>query len=202
MNIFDWFILIVVSISTFYGIRYGLIKAIFSMLGIIVGWLLAGQLSGLIGGYLSGTITNESVTTVIAYAIILILSLWISSYAYKVLMPVLTISTLGMSSLINKLGGALLGLAIGITISGVCLKGVARVAYALDLDKVENPSESLLLDFNNSLAGLETNLTNSQFAPTVLKIFENLPGTLPNEFEGAIELFKAGVEYNDLLNSR
>ena len=202
MNIFDWFILIVVSISTFYGIRYGLIRAIFSMLGIIVGWLLAGQLSGLIGGYLSGTITNESVTTVIAYAIILILSLWISSYAYKVLMPVLTISTLGMSSLINKLGGALLGLAIGITISGVCLTGVARVAYALDLDKVENPSESLLLDFNNSLAGLETNLTNSQFAPTVLKIFEKLPGTLPNEFEGAIELFKVGVEYNDLLNSR
>jgi len=79
---------------------------------------------------------------------------------------------------------------------------VARVAYALDLDKVENPSESLLLDFNNSLAGLETNLTNSQFAPTVLKIFENLPGTLPNEFKGAIELFKVGVEYNDLLNSR
>ncbi len=202
MNIFDWFILIVLSISTFYGLRYGLIKAIFSMLGVTVGWILAGQLSGLIGEYLSGTITNESIATVISYGIIMILAIWISNYAYKILMPILTATTLGMSSLINKIGGAILGLAIGIAISGVCLTGIARVAYALDLDPVDNPSESVLLDFNNSLAGLESNLTNSQFAPTILKIFENLPGTLPNEFEGAIDLFKAGVKYNDLLNSR
>ena len=84
MNIFDWFILIVLSISTFYGLRYGLIKAIFSMLGVTVGWILAGQLSGLIGEYLSGTITNESIATVISYGIIMILAIWISNYAYKI----------------------------------------------------------------------------------------------------------------------
>ena len=202
MNIFDWLILIVVTISTFYGVKYGLIKALFSMLGVVIGWILAGQLSGLIGGYLSGSITNESVTTVIAYGIIIILSMLASNYAYKIVMPLLSAGTLGISNIINNIGGALLGLAIGIAISGVCLTGVARVAYALDLDTVDNPSESLLLDFNNSLASLESKLTDSKFSPTVLKIFETLPGTLPNEFEGAIELFKANVEYNNLLNPK
>ena len=107
-----------------------------------------------------------------------------------------------LSNLINNIGGALLGLAIGVTISGVCLTGIARVAYALDLDTVDNPSESLFLDLNNSLASLESKLTDSKFSPTVLEIFETLPGSLPNEFEGAIDLFKANVEYNNFLNQK
>jgi uncharacterized membrane protein required for colicin V production len=202
LNIFDWLILVILAISTFYGVRYGLIKALFSILGVFIGWLLAGQLSGLIGENLPGAITNESVTTVISYGIIIILSMLASNYAYKISMPLLSVSTLGISNLIDKIGGSVLGLIVGITISGICLTGMARITYALDLDSVDNPSESVLLDLNNSLAGLETKLTTSQFSPTVLRIFEKLPGTLPNEFKGAVELFKANVKYNNLMNPK
>ena len=37
LNIFDWLILVILAISTFYGVRYGLIKALFSILGATYG---------------------------------------------------------------------------------------------------------------------------------------------------------------------
>ena len=118
MNWIDFVLLAVLILGALYGMRMGLIKAVFVTVGVYVGWLLAGQWSDRVGGIFEGSGSTDSIVTVLTYAVTIAGAVIAANYAVKVLRPFLTIFTLGLSSLVDRLGGLVLGILLGIALSG------------------------------------------------------------------------------------
>ncbi|MFC1987143.1 CvpA family protein [Chloroflexota bacterium] len=105
----DIVILVVISISTLVGLRIGIIKAALSLVGLIVGVILAGRFNVPLAELLS-FIPQAEVAKVVAFAIILIGVLLITSILAAVLKWIASVVMLGW---VNRLGGAVFGLVLG-----------------------------------------------------------------------------------------
>ena len=129
MNWLDIALIVILVLGLLWGMKTGLIGAIFTAVGILVGWVLAGQMAGDIGGLFESSLNSDTLVTVVSYAIIIIASVVIIGFIGKIAKPILTTATLGMSGMVDKLGGLALGLVIALAIAGVFITGMARFAY-------------------------------------------------------------------------
>ncbi len=109
MNWLDIIIIVVVVIATFWGLRTGLIMAVLSLAGLIVGVILAGRFYIPLSEQL-GFIPQATVAKVVAFAIILIGVMIIAGVLARLLKWAATITMLGW---VNRLGGAVFGLVLG-----------------------------------------------------------------------------------------
>ena len=75
MNWLDIVIIVVLVGAALFGLEYGLIRAGFNAIGMVVGSLLAGQWSDDVGGLFSDSISNDTVVTVLSYGIIIVAAL-------------------------------------------------------------------------------------------------------------------------------
>ncbi len=71
MNWLDVIIIALWGIGFFVGWRMGLLGAIFTTGGLVVGVLLAARLSDNVSELLTDSVSSDSLATIIAYAIIL-----------------------------------------------------------------------------------------------------------------------------------
>src|SRR3972149_9317199 len=108
MNWLDIVILVVLAISSFSGLKAGLIKVLFSVVGIIVGIVLAGRFSDALAGRL--TFLDPDWAKIAAFAIILVAVLIISGILASILSKLISLVWLGW---VNRLAGAALGLVVG-----------------------------------------------------------------------------------------
>jgi uncharacterized membrane protein required for colicin V production len=129
MNWLDIALIVTLVLGLLWGMKAGLIGATFTAVGILVGWVLAGQMAGDIGGLFESSLNSDTLVTVVSYAIIIIASVVIIGFIGKIAKPILTTATLGMSGMVDKLGGLALGLVIALAIAGVFITGMARFAY-------------------------------------------------------------------------
>ncbi len=109
MNWLDIVILVIMATSAFLGLRIGIIKAILSLAGLIVGVILAGRFYSPLAGQLS-FIPQAGVAEVVAFAIIIMGIMIIASVLAKVVKWIASVVMLGW---INYLGGTVFGLALG-----------------------------------------------------------------------------------------
>ena len=211
MNWFDFVLLAVLVVGLLYGMKTGLIKAAFVTVGGYAGWLIAGQFGGRLGGLFDSSLGNETIVSVVSYAIIIVVSLIVASIAAKIVKPMLTVFTLGMSSMVDKLGGLVLGLLIGVSIAGALVIGAARLTYDFDTslltDKVPDQAgnveeiEKLLAKPEEVRETLQTALSESQLVPTFVNVVDSLPGDalgfIPADFMEALEILKAEIDKAD-----
>ena len=172
MNWFDFLLIGVVLVAAVAGMRFGLIRALFNVVGIFVGWLLAGQIGDDVGGIFSGSLSNDTLVTVISYAIIIVVALVASNFLVKIARPLLMVFTLGLSSMLDRLGGLALGLIIGLAIASVLVIGLARLTYNFDPDKPREAITGQLLEQANKVDGLRTALegAGSELQDQVAKV--------------------------------
>ena len=117
MNWLDIVILVPLAITTLLGLKTGLIKAVLSMVGVIVGVILAGRLYMPLSQLLT-FITNEGIAKIVAFAIILIAVM----VAAMVLAGFLKwAASLFMLGWVNGLGGAVFGVLMGAITCGAIL---------------------------------------------------------------------------------
>ena len=161
MNWLDIVILVAVAIATFLGLRIGLIKAVLVLVGIIVGVVLAGYYSGPLGQRLT-FIPGEGVAKVVAFAIILVgvlavaaIVAWLLTWAAKAIM-------LGW---VNRLGGAIFGLLLGVLFC------------------------SALLAMWVNFMGMAEAIAESAIAPILLDRLPMVLALLPGEFDGVRSFF-------------
>ena len=109
MSWLDILIVIGLIISVFSGFRTGLIKAVLTLVGLIVGVVLAGQFYGTLAGWL-GFISNPQVAQVVAFIIIVVAVLIVAAILAAVLKWTAEAVLLGW---VNRLGGAVFGLVLG-----------------------------------------------------------------------------------------
>ena len=116
MNWLDVVILAILILAAYKGMGVGLIgTAVIAAAGFI-GWMLAGQLADDLGGYFE-KLSNDTLVTTISYVAIIATSVAVGTIVSKFIKPLLTVATLGLSGIVDKLGGVALGLAFGASVA-------------------------------------------------------------------------------------
>ena len=117
MNWLDIVILVIVVMAIFLGLRIGIIRAALSLVGIIVGVILAGRYYVPLSEQLT-FIPQSNIAEIVAFAIILIGVMIIASVLAVTLKWIVSTVMLGW---VNRLGGAAFGLVLGAIFCGALL---------------------------------------------------------------------------------
>ena len=209
MNWLDFVILAIVIVGTVTGMRIGLIGAAFTVVGAFVGWLLAGQLSDDIGGLFDASLSNDTYVTVISYTIIIVAAVAVANIVVKFVRPLLTVFTLGMSSMVDRLGGAGLGLLSGIAIASVFIIVLGRLTYDFDIGTLtgaipDRAAERVTVlkdqsaSIENARDKLETALTESALVSIFIDVTDAIPastlGFVPSDFKAALDIVESRID--------
>ncbi len=142
MNWLDIVILVLIAISTFLGLRTGIIKAALSLVGVIVGVILAGCYYVPLSEQLS-FISQAGVARTVAFAVILVGVMLLAAVLASLLKRVVSLVMLGW---VDRLGGAIFGLAMGAIFCAVVLAtwvGFLGAGAAI----IESVTTPVLLDY-------------------------------------------------------
>lgn len=132
MTILDFVLLIILFFFIATGFRFGLIMTLGSLLGTIIGVLVAGHYfeagAGMLGGIFLG---NENLARVVAFIIIFVLAsrlvglvFWLIDKFFKVLTVIPFLKS------INRLAGGLLGFFEGAVVIGVALLFIDKFPFS------------------------------------------------------------------------
>lgn len=209
MNWLDIVLIAVIVVAALIGMRFGLIRGAITAVGVYIGWLLAGQYSDDIGALFEESPSNDALVTVISYAVIMVGALIVSGILARLVRPLLTVFTLGMSSLVDRLGGLVVGLLIGVAIAGALIIGMARLTYNFDIESIAEsaPLEkaSRVARIGDQLARvedtreqLESALANSQLVSAFIDVTDAIPGDtlgfVPSDFKFALEILEEHID--------
>jgi len=117
MNWLDIVLLVALAIPTFIGLKQGLIKSVLSLIGLIIGVILASNFYEALGSRL-GFIPNPDIANITAFILILVGVLVIATILARLLKFIVSIVMLGW---VNYLGGAVFGLLLGAILWGAIL---------------------------------------------------------------------------------
>ncbi|MBM3933484.1 MAG: hypothetical protein FJ319_04160 [SAR202 cluster bacterium] len=211
MNWLDIVLLAVLAVAAFVGFRFGLIGAAIMALGVLIGWLIAGQFADDLGAALSSNIKNDTLVTTIAYSVIMIAVVVAVGLVARVVRLLLKVFTLGMSVVVDRAGGAVLGLVIGGAIGGALIIGLARLTYDFETYDVlaaipeeirgnaqVSQIEGQVARIESARSGLEGTLTGSQVVSMFIDIAFALPantlGFVPSDFKASLEILETNID--------
>ena len=158
----DIVIIVIIAIATFIGLRTGIIRAVLSLAGLIVGIILAGRYYIPFSEQLF-FIPQASVAKIVAFAIIVIGVMVVAAVLAWLAMWLTSLVMLGW---VNRIGGALFGLVLGVILCG------ALLAIWVKLFGIQGaPAESIL-------------------TPILLDYFPLVLALLPDEFEAIRSFFQ------------
>ncbi len=141
MNWLDIVVLVIMIISILVGLKIGLIKALLSLAGSIVGVILAGHYYVPLSELLS-FIPQTSLAKIVAFAIIFIVVMVVASVLAVLLKWAVSAMMLGW---VNHLGGAIFGLVMGAIFCGALL--AIWVRFSSDTTTIsESTLAAILLD--------------------------------------------------------
>lgn len=166
MNWLDIVIPVILLISTLLGLRAGMIKAVLSLAGLILGVILAGHYYVALSKQLP-FISRPDIAEFVAFAIILLGVLLVASMLAWLSRALLSAVTLGW---LNRLGGAIFGLVLGAILCGALL--AIWVKYT----------------------GPVPAITESVLAAILLERFPLILALLPEEFDGIRSFFQGPVK--------
>jgi membrane protein required for colicin V production len=162
MNWLDIVIAIFILISVIGGLKQGIIKMALSIIGLIVGVVLAGKYSGALGDKLT-FISDPNIAGTVAFVFIVIAVMIVAMILAFILRKIAATLLLGW---IDKLGGAVLGLFMGMIFAGAIL--------------------TMYMKFFGS-SGV---VTDSWMAGFLLDKFPIVMGLLPAEFDSVKSYFQ------------
>lgn len=138
MGWLDIVLIVVIALSAFFGLRTGLIKAVLTLTGMIIGIILAGRLSPVLAEQLT-FISDENIAKIIAFAVIFVTILLIALILSSVLKWIAKIMLLNW---VNHIGGAVFGLIMGSIFCGALL-----VMWIMWVGPSETITESIVAAF-------------------------------------------------------
>ena len=196
MNWLDFLIIAILLVTVLWGFITGLIDMAFAVIGAALGWWLAGQYAGELSGMLgisAGSPVDTFVSS-IAYPLIVAVAGAVVYLAGKILRPFIIIGTLGMATVADKLGGAAVGLLIGLVAAVAVITMAGRMAYDFDLpDSGVAPVREVLDSVENTRGTVRDALEASVIASGFLTVRDTLPDAafdfvIPDEFGAALDL--------------
>ena len=162
MSWLDIVIIVVIAIATFIGLKIGIIKALLSLAGLIVGVILAGRYYVPFSEQLA-FIPQASVAKVVAFAIILVGIMVVAGVLAWLLKRIASLMMLGW---VNHVGGAVFGFVLG------------AIFF------------SALLAIWAKFLGAEGIIADSGLATVLLDRFPMVLALLPEEFDAVRSFFR------------
>ena len=196
MNWLDIVLLVILAAGGYYGLKTGLITAGFTVVGVVVGVLLAGQLSDDVGERLTDSISNDTVVTFISYAVIIgavVAAAWVSG---GILRKLISILFLGW---VDRLGGIALGVVAGAAISGALITGLARLTYDFEAPTGGIPGQAVesIVPVAQAKGQLEDALVGSFLVSSYIDLTDALPadalGFVPSDFQTALDILEKRI---------
>lgn len=171
MSIFDIALLIIISSFALFGLWFGLVHTLGSLIGTIFGVYLASRYYESVAGWIIGfTHWDQNYVKVIIFVLTFILITRLVGFAFLIMEKVLTIFTrLPFIHGLDRLLGAIFGTLEGAIVVGVSLYFIARFPISLS--------------FMDGLA-------HSQLAPPLVKLASILIPLFPE----ALRLLRSTVE--------
>jgi membrane protein required for colicin V production len=149
MSWLDIVIIIALAITALIGLKFGLIKAVLSLVGLVVGIILAGHFYSPLSERLT-FISQAAVAKVVAFAVILVGVMVIAVVLAMLLRWAASVMMLGW---VNRLGGAVFGLLLGALTWGALLAAWVHF-FGAGETILKSMLASLLLDYFPLVLGL------------------------------------------------
>lgn len=201
----DWALLGVLAISALAGMRVGLLWTAVAVVSIYIGWLLAGQMSGaaslMVEAYTDSQ-TAKAIAEVLVYAVLLSLMLYAANRIVRAFRPLLSTATMGASSLLDRVGGLIVGLIAGTLLIGALVLIGARLTYQIDLNEIDAGApgqvETRVAMGETVQEDLQELLSTSEVAGALVTVATALPaasfGLAPQYFGDSLELLKETLD--------
>jgi len=172
MNWLDVVIIIVAVICAYIGFRQGIITAAFTIIGLIVGIVLAGQFADDLGE----TISGGQWAYFLAFAIILIVVLVIANITGSILKKLNRFVMMGWW---DSLGGMVIGFLIGAFAVAAILAAAGAWADSLPQNEI----------IESARHGMSRAIGGSAIAELLIDKFRLVLGLLPGKFDAVREFF-------------
>jgi uncharacterized membrane protein required for colicin V production len=202
MNWLDVVLIALVVVGALIGMKRGLLGTAFAATGMLVGWQLAGQLSDDLGGMIHLSLASDKWITIASYVVIMALATALASLSWRIVRPILTIITLGVSTAVDRLGGLAMGFILGIVIAGSLITILARLTEDFELPNVSRvPNAEQILNGQETQQQIEEALVSSTIAPLFIDITNRLPasalGFVPSDFKVSFEILRGKMTSQD-----
>ena len=208
MNWIDIVIVLIVAASLVWGLKTGVIPMVFTVVGILIGWWLAGQYADDVGGLVGDWGTFDTAVTVVCYAAIVSLSVFVASKLGSLVKPFLVIGTLGTAGMADKIGGLLIGLVIGLVLTGAFIVVLARLSFDLEVStpdvQIAGGAEIIRLAGGKVAAITEkrqvmvNSLRGSTVVPVFLDMVDLVPGSalgfIPGDFQASLDILREDID--------
>ena len=201
MNILDIILSIVLIFFAFIGFKKGLIKITLFFLACISGWILAGIFEPSLSKFFPEISLNQNIISGIIYFVLISITIIISNLLAKPIKSLLSIFTFGLSSLIDRLGGLVIGFILSFFIISMILLSLSRITYHFEITEKNKITEfasttPLVKDKIKSVEEQIENSDISKFSIHTIKSLNlhNLP-FIPHDFSNSFEIL-----YNNVID--
>ncbi|MCH8064142.1 MAG: CvpA family protein [Chloroflexi bacterium] len=200
MNWLDFLLLAILVVGAILGMRLGLLGAAINAVALLIGWLVAGQLSEQVGGLFASSLTSDTIVTVMAFVIIMGLSLVLARMVWKVVRPIINLATLGIVGVTDRVGGIVVGAILGIIISSAIIIVLARFTYNFELPDtgITGGIAVQVPKVQDTKEAVEGALTDSATVPAFINFTNALPGNalgfIPSDFKISLEILESAIE--------
>jgi uncharacterized membrane protein required for colicin V production len=189
MSVFDWVLVAIFALSTFWGLKTGLIDALLSVIAVYVALLLGGQFAFRLVNFFSDDIESRAIATAVGYAVIFIVVFVAARIAGKVLKTGVTFMMLGP---VNKLGGLIFGVLAGVLLVSGSVGMAARFVYD---PETKTPIAAQEKQFRERLHGW---MVEGKVPGAVLDARDALPwnflGIMPDDFARSLDALRADID--------
>ena len=201
MNFIDIAIIVLMLLSMYWGVKTGLFATGIYVVGLLVGWAIAGQVAPIVGEVVDDENLDSLITT-LSYIFVVGASIVTTRSILKLIKPASTIIdllTLGL----NRLIGAILGLILGLAISCIVISGLARITYdftvikdiSQNIDQTEIiETEELIATIYGTQSDIENALLESTAVPIIIFILDLNPIEIPGDFLATIEILDSKLD--------
>ena len=201
MNFIDIAIIVFMLLSMYWGVKTGLFATGIYVVGLLVGWAIAGQVAPIVGEVVDDESLDSLITT-LSYIFVVGASIVTTRSILKLIKPASTIIdllTLGL----NRLIGAILGLILGLAISCIVISGLARITYdftviediSQNIDQTEIiETEDIIATIYGTQSDIENALLESTAVPIIIFILDLNPIEIPGDFLATIEILDSKLD--------
>ena len=200
MNWLDILLLAILVVGAILGMRLGLLGAAINAMALLIGWLVAGRLSDEVGGIFASSLSSDTIVTVLAYIVIMALSLVLARIVWKVVRPIINLATLGIVGVADRVGGIVVGAILGIMIASAIIIVLARFTYNFELPDtgITGGIAVQVPKVKDTKEAVEGALMDSATVPAFINFTNALPGNalgfIPSDFKISLEILENAIE--------
>ena len=199
MNLLDIIFGLILLILIFYGFKNGLIKIALFFIACLIGWILSGISTPTIIKVLPELSLDKNIISGIIYFVLIIICILITSSLTKPLKSILSLATFGFSSIIDRIGGIIIGVIFAFVIITISIISLSRMTYHFEVSDsniiTNYATETPFI--KNKINSIENQFINSKISLNSIKIINSLnlhkAPFVPESFSDSFEILNNNV---------